>query len=100
MTLSHNVISRTHFRKRPTGSQSWQWYWHTESIDARSVAHSGRGYGRLDTAIRKFMAHDTEEGWVPTEGMFAMPENFVLQKFASDHYVITKYVGAQKHRSR
>jgi len=27
--------------------------------------------------------------------MFAMPENFVLQKFASDHYVITKYVGAQ-----
>jgi hypothetical protein len=46
------------------------------------------------------MADNTEEGWVPTEGMFAMPENFVLQKFASDHYVITKYVGAQKHRSR
>jgi hypothetical protein len=85
---SHTVISRTHFRKRLTAGQRWEWNWATEN----ATGH----HHRLVGALNGFFAQEGCDDWdTDCVGMQGMPEGYQLEKLDSDHYVMTKRVDPQ-----
>jgi len=78
----HNVISRTHFRKKyDAKSDEWQWFWRTEN----ATGH----HRRLVGALNEFFSEEPDTDWEPDQPH--IPEGYALEKLASDHYVMTKY---------
>lgn len=86
-----NIVSRTHFRRfRVKPDAEWQWFWRTETPDGRNaIAVGGEGYDNLKGgAVNGYLSQQGFAGWSPDDDM---PEGYKLEKYADDHYVITRY---------
>jgi hypothetical protein len=91
------LLHRTHFRRNNhgiSGSPVWQWYWTKQSPNGQNIAVGGEGYDEREGAFNGFFASEGVD-WTP--GMMP-PESYMIQKFAEDHWVITKY-GNQEESS-
>ena len=87
INIGRKLLHRTHFRRKPTGFAAWQWYWSKQSPNGKTIADGSEGYTELRGAMEGFFAGegiDFEWGTSP-------PEDYMIQKFHSDHWVITKY---------
>ena len=76
------VVSRTHFRKRLTANQRWEWFWRTENASG----HHHRLVGALNEFFTQQGCDDWDSDYV---GMQGMPDGYALEKLDSDHYVIS-----------
>lgn len=90
--MNQRLISRTHFRRGPTKSSGYQWYWTKESPNSEPVAVGGEGYDQRNGALNGFFAGEGFPDWSPGD---PLPNGYVEQKFHDDHYVITQYETGQ-----
>lgn len=87
ITANRKVLHRTHFRRRPAGFAVWQWYWSKQANNGKIIADGAEGYDTVNGAMHGYFVG---EGIEFDPGM-PPPEDYVIQKFHSDHWVITKY---------
>lgn len=94
-----NIDSRIHFRRREHAKfVEYEWYWTKQSPNGQNIAVGGEGYAELRGALNGFFAAEGLPDWKPTSiqpGKIVMPDNYSVQKFADDHYVITKFKVAE-----
>jgi len=90
-----NIDSRIHFRRREHAKfVEYEWYWTKQSPNGQKISVGGEGYGELRGALNGFFASEGLSDWKPTSiqpGKIVMPPGYSIQKFADDHYVITKF---------
>jgi hypothetical protein len=91
-----NIISRVHFRRREHAKfVEYEWYWTEVAPNGKNISVGGEGYDELRGALNGFFASEGMPDWKPTSvqpGKIMMPNNnYAIQKFADDHYVITKF---------
>lgn len=82
------ILSRTHFHRRSTQDQGWQWYHRTESPNGQPIGVGGEGYDERNGAVNGFLSTQGYPGWHPGQ---PLPEGYKEEKFADDHYVITHF---------
>lgn len=83
------LVGRTHFRKKPTKDQGWQWFWSTMTPNERdTIGVGGEGYHNLDGAINGYLSQQGIPDW---EAQQAMPDGYRKEKIDPQHYVIIKF---------
>ncbi len=82
-----NIDNRTHFRRTRGITGDWQWRWGTRAPNGESVAVGGEGYDELRDAVHGFFVSQGIDPEAATLGS----DYSQLEKFADNHYVITKY---------
>lgn len=87
--MAKKLVSRTHFKRSHSEKEdAWLWYWATEAPNAVKVGVGGEGYDELAGSLNGFMS---QQGYPAWKSSHALPEGYVLEKFADDHYVITRF---------
>ncbi|AEL97993.1 hypothetical protein CL65_gp085 [Mycobacterium phage Patience] len=84
------LISRTHFTRSNQIADRWEWFWEKETPSGRVICVSEVGYDSLGEAFESFYSREPIDGlW--KYGMLP-PINYAVQKFAEDHWVITRHL--------
>lgn len=89
-----SLVGRTHFRKRNTENQGWQWFWSSMTADDTTVVGVGaEGYANLRGAINGYFSQQGLPDWQPGQ---ALPGGYRLEKIDEHHSVILKFAKTEK----